>query len=58
MKGEGPGHHPHGLALGGMPGQKLTHTGEKGRGKAKRHTEATNFHNELIRAIKARIGLP
>ena len=58
MKGEGPGHHPHGLALGGPSGQQLTHTGDKlGQPTSPRHVEANNFQAELRKAIKRELGM-
>ena len=57
--GESPGHHPHGLALGGPPGQELTATGETGRTTPRNplHTDASNFQSRILRAIKAQLKL-
>jgi hypothetical protein len=52
--GESGGHHPHGLALGGPEGQKLTPTGEFGNYKNPLHTEATNMQRQLIKRIKGK----
>lgn len=50
--GESGGHHPHGLALGGPEGQKLTLTGETRTVKNAEHSAATSLQRRLIRAIK------
>lgn len=55
--GESGGHHPHGLALGGPPGQKLTPTNETKKCKNKCHSKATGFQRRLINAIKCKLGL-
>ncbi len=58
-KGESGGHHPHGLALGGPEGQKLTHTGERGAGYKKNpdHSAATALQTKVIRVIKKKPGV-
>jgi hypothetical protein len=52
--GESGGHHPHGLALGGPEGQKLTPTGDKKEkgGINPKHVEATSLQRRVIRKIK------
>jgi hypothetical protein len=52
LPGERGGHHPHGLALGGPSGQRLTPTGDTLTVKNPLHTEATNLQRELIKRIK------
>ena len=50
--GESGGHHPHGLALGGPEGQKLTRTAETRTVKNPRHSEATGLQRRIINRIK------
>lgn len=52
MVGESGGHHPHGLALGGAPGQTLTFTGETGSWKNPDHSAATGLQVRIINAIR------
>jgi len=54
--GESGGHHPHGLALGGELGQKLTPTGETRTVKSPEHSAATALQRRIIRAIKEQLG--
>jgi hypothetical protein len=54
LAAESGGHHPHGLALGGPIGQRLTVTGESRTQKNQQHTDATKLQNEIIRKIKGR----
>ena len=50
--GESGGHHPHGLALGGPEGQKLTPTGETRTWKNPLHSSATGLQRRIINRIK------
>ena len=50
--GESGGHHPHGLALGGPEGQKLTITNETRKIKNPDHSKATGFQKRVINKIK------
>lgn len=50
--GEKGGHHPHGLALGGPAGQKLTPTGETGPIKNPTHSKVTGLQVRVINVIK------
>ncbi len=50
--GESGGHHPHGLALGGPEGQKLTPTGETAKIKNPKHSEVTGLQRRVINKIK------
>jgi RHS repeat-associated protein len=50
--GESGGHHPHGLALGGPEGQKLTITNETRKIKNPDHSKATGFQRKVINKIK------
>jgi RHS repeat-associated protein len=50
--GESGGHHPHGLALGGPEGQKLTITNETRTVKNPDHSRATGFQRKVINKIK------
>ena len=52
LAGESGGHHPHGLALGGPPGQKLTHTGETLKIKNPTHSKVTGLQKRIINVIK------
>lgn len=52
MAGESGGHHPHGLALGGPTGQKLTPTGETRRIKNQTHSQVTGLQRKVINKIK------
>jgi hypothetical protein len=56
LVGESPGHHPHGLALGGPQGQTLTPTGETRLIKNQNHTAATNLQRRIIRIIRQQMG--
>jgi hypothetical protein len=56
LPGESGGHHPHGLALGGPRGQKLTPTNETRTIKNPDHVEATKLQMRIIRAIKKQGG--
>jgi len=53
--GESPGHHPHGLALGGPEGQTLTPTGDTLYVKNPEHVDATTFQNKILSAIKSQL---
>ena len=55
LSGESGGHHPHGLALGGPKGQKLTPTGETRKKKNPLHSSETGFQRRLINKIKKQI---
>ena len=50
--GERDGHHPHGLALGGPEGQKLTQTNETVKCKNPDHSKATGLQRRIINVIK------
>lgn len=50
--GESGGHHPHGLALGGPEGQKLTITNETRTVKNPDHSAATGLQRRVINRIK------
>ena len=50
--GESGGHHPHGLALGGPEGQKLTPTGETAKVKNPTHSQVTGLQRRVINRIK------
>ncbi|WP_333651505.1 RHS repeat-associated core domain-containing protein [Lacrimispora sp.] len=50
--GESGGHHPHGLALGGPEGQKLTPTGESVKVKNPIHSQVTGLQRRVINRIK------
>jgi hypothetical protein len=50
--GERGGHHPHGLALGGGKGQKLTPTGETVKVKNPTHSQVTALQRRVIKHIK------
>lgn len=52
LPGESGGHHPHGLALGGPKGQKLTHTGETRTVKNPTHSKVTGLQRKVINKIK------
>ncbi len=52
MAGESGGHHPHGLALGGPIGQKLTPTGETRKIKNQTHSQVTGLQRKVINKIK------
>jgi RHS repeat-associated protein len=57
LPGEAPGHHPHGLALNGPAGQRLTATGDTRTLRNPSHVQATNFQRQLIRVIKRKLGI-
>jgi hypothetical protein len=50
--GESGGHHPHGLALGGPEGQKLTITNETRKNKNQMHSKVTGLQRRVINRIK------
>lgn len=50
--GESGGHHPHGLALDGPEGQKLTITNETRKIKNPKHSKATGMQRKLINRLK------
>ena len=52
LAGESGGHHPHGLALGGPIGQKLTQTGETRKFKNPTHSQVTGLQRKVINKIK------
>lgn len=52
LAGESGGHHPHGLALGGPTGQKLTQTGETRKVKNPTHSQVTGLQRKVINKIK------
>ncbi len=52
--GESGGHHPHGLALGGPEGQRLTTTGDTRDKVNPDHARASGLQRRLINAIKKR----
>ena len=52
LPGESGGHHPHGLALGGPKGQKLTITGETRKFKNPVHSEVTGLQRRVINVLK------
>ena len=52
LAGERGGHHPHGLALGGPIGQKLTQTGETRKVKNPIHSRVTGLQKRVINKIK------
>ncbi|WP_347349800.1 RHS repeat-associated core domain-containing protein [Flavobacterium sp. EDS] len=52
-KGESGGHHPHGLALDGPEGQKLTITNETRKIKNPLHSLATKMQRQLIKRLKS-----
>lgn len=53
--GESGGHHPHGLALGGPEGQKLTPTGETAKVKNPTHSKVTGLQRRVISRIKKKM---
>ncbi|MGL5151441.1 MAG: hypothetical protein ACRC7N_12810, partial [Clostridium sp.] len=53
--GESGGHHPHGLALGGAEGQKLTPTGETAKVKNPTHSQVTGLQRRVINRIKKQL---
>jgi hypothetical protein len=53
--GESGGHHPHGLALGGPTGQKLTQTGETRKVKNPQHSQATGLQRCIISHVKPQL---
>jgi len=55
LSGESAGHHPHGLALGGPTGQKLTPTGETLFNKNPMHSKVTALQRKIINKIKKTI---
>ncbi|MDD2401771.1 MAG: hypothetical protein PHD60_06150, partial [Clostridia bacterium] len=56
LPGESGGHHPHGLALGGATGQKLTLTGETAKIKNTTHSQVTGLQRRVINRIKKQIN--
>ena len=50
--GESGGHHPHGLALGGPEGQRLTPTGETAMIKNPTHSQVTGLQRRVLNRIK------
>ncbi|WP_242499326.1 hypothetical protein [Flavobacterium sp. 140616W15] len=52
-KGESVGHHPHGLALDGPEGQKLTITNETQKIKNPLNSLATKMQRQLIKRLKS-----
>ena len=56
LSGERGGHHPHGLALGGPIGQKLTQTGETRKVKNLMHSRVTGLQRKVINKIKNKKG--
>ena len=55
IPGESGGHHPHGLALGGPTGQKLTPTGETLFNKNPMHSKVTGLQRRVINKIKKKL---
>ncbi|NLL74108.1 MAG: hypothetical protein GX237_11355 [Clostridiales bacterium] len=55
LPGESGGHHPHGLALGGPTGQKLTQTGETLFNKNPMHSKVTGLQRKIINNIKKKL---
>lgn len=53
--GESGGHHPHGLALGGLEGQRLIPTGETVKVKNTTHCQVTGFQRRVINRIKKKL---
>ena len=53
--GESGGHHPHGLALGGPEGQKLTPTNETAKIKNETHSKVTGLQRKVINKIKKQL---
>lgn len=52
MTGESGGHHPHGLALGGPKGQRLSSTGETRKNKNRTYSQVTGLQRKVINIIK------